>query len=261
MHFLQETINKVNSRRNQKKGRKKNCVIICTKMDLVDIDKLIDELEGSESVKPSTVVSNASQVGSLPQAPAAKKNPVSSVFSSLNDYVNSAIESPAAAEAVAPPKRLKNGKESIRKFSNPNYAYDDINLSSDEDSEVVEQQLRERLAKQESQQESHATTYFESSTSSSSGTAATSTDDSPLPTIPMGMSADLSTLTLSNDVMGFDGISSEMSMVEITSNYYKLRSDCKDESSLRKEEDRIQEEDIASKTSDMIIGLFLFAVL
>lgn len=253
-------------------------------MDLVDIDKLIDELEGSEGLKTSNVVSNASQVGSLQQIPSTKKNPVSSVFSSLNDYVNSAIDEPTTKTCdLAEEEQIQqnekkvdvdikarnngsNNKKSIRKFSNPNYAYDDINLSSDEDSEVVEQQLRERLAKQESH-ESHATTFFESSSSSGTATTSSTTNEedeslanaagAAIPTtastVPMSM--DMST-TLSGDVINFDGISSISSMIEITSNYNKLKSDCKDESGLRKEENIIEEEEIASKTSDMIIGKY-----
>lgn len=194
-------------------------------MDLVDIDKLIDELEGAEMTKASSVASHPSQIGGRLQ----KIVPISNVFSSLDEYVSAPSEAPPPAKN----KLDKNGREiTIRKFANPNYAYNDFDTTTD-------------LTSSEEEDEEEGAKEPPEALSSSSTTSATSSAISPVedPQQPF-------TLTLSNDVINFEGISSISSMVEITSNYNKLKSDCQqiDEKAL----------EIASKTSEMIIGELSF---
>lgn len=69
----------------------------------------------------------------------------------------------------------------------------------------------------------------------------------PVPQDPMSLSN-----TFSNDVINLEGMSSISSMVEITSNYKKLKSDCKDDSG-GTINDRL-EKDVASLTSDFLAG-------
>lgn len=178
---------------------------------------------------------------------------------------------------------------SHHKFTNPNYEYADNDAYSSSDSEeLVEKMARRR--KEESHDVPNNLNYSDSSTTSSTtGTTTTSGPESlshsdpvrdknstqeneilieneeekkqsttnvpenvsygacSVPQDPMSLSN-----TFSNDVINLEGMSSISSMVEITSNYKKLKSDCKDDSggTINEKLDK----DVASLTSDFLAG-------
>lgn len=230
--------------------------------------------------------------------------PVSTVFTSLNDYVNAGkdIDSsePEQNHTKLPKSKIHH------KFTNPNYAYaDNDGYSTSDSEELCEEMVRRRsAAMEESNDVPNNLTYSDTSTNSSStGTTTTSGPESlsqsnsdnepikereqsdtqdrekllesdkqaiekdsvdvqqqtttvpenlsygscPVPQDPMSLSN-----TFSNDVINLEGMSSISSMVEITSNYKKLKSDCKDDSG-GTINDKL-EKDVASLTSDFLAG-------
>uniref|UniRef100_A0A336M7I6 CSON013165 protein n=1 Tax=Culicoides sonorensis TaxID=179676 RepID=A0A336M7I6_CULSO len=268
---------------------------------LVDIDKLIDDLEDDETSEKAVtsntndnkkLIENSTNIKVSPV-----KNefvPVSNVFSSLNDYVNAGkdVESTHYEGKVVAAATATNNKVH-HKFTNPNYAYGDNDYSTS-DSEELEEIVRRRSGN-DSHDASNNLTFSDTSTSSTSGTTTTSGPESlensenenypiksghhddadqtdqekliddgkepkqqttnipenvsygscPVPQDPMSLSN-----TFSNDVTNFEGMSSISSMVEITSNYKKLKSDCKEENSCTINEKL--ERDVASLTSDFL---------
>ncbi|XP_063705751.1 zinc finger FYVE domain-containing protein 9 [Culicoides brevitarsis] len=251
---------------------------------LVDIDKLIDDLEEDETLEAGN---NIAPTNHNNRAPPVKNEfiPVSNVFSSLKDYVN------AGKDIIEAPKEAENAKKNRKhhKFTNPNYEYNDDDYTSS-DSDDLQEEMARRRAKNESHDASNDST---TSTSSPSGTTTTSgpesvsqtnsaevkiapqneedeeklleTDENvtknttnvpenvsygtcPVPQDAMSLSN-----TFSNDVINLEGMSSISSMVEITSNYKKLKSDCRDNDADTINDDQIEKE-LASITSDFLAG-------